>query len=57
MKGFFSGSVVLLICGIHYISFDLASVFSVIMGVLLMIINLGIAHKIMHLVNKSHPVL
>ena len=50
-------SIAIITKSIHYISFDLASVFSVIMGVLLMIINLGIAHKIMHLVNKSHPVL
>ena len=50
-------SIVIITKSIHYISFDHASVFSVIMGVLLMIINLGIAHKIMHLVNKSHPVL
>ncbi len=45
-------SIVIITKSIHFISFDHISAFSVIMGVLLMIINLRIAHMIMNFVNK-----
>lgn len=45
-------SIVIIIRSIHFISFDNVSVLFVILGVLLMIVNLRIAHMIMHAVNK-----
>lgn len=46
-------SIVIIIRSIHFISFDHVSTFFIIMGVLLMIVNLRIAHVIMHFVNKK----
>ncbi len=47
-------STVILIKCIHFISFGFVTVIIVILGVLLMIANLRIAHVLMHIVNKRN---
>lgn len=46
-------SIVIITRSIHFISFDHVSALFIITGILMMIVNLKIAHIVMHLVNKK----
>lgn len=46
-------SIVIITRSIHFISFDHVSASFIITGILMMIVNLKIAHIVMHLVNKK----
>ena len=46
-------SIVIITRSIHFISFDHVSALIIITGILMMIVNLRIAHIVMHLVNKK----